>query len=324
MTTAGAPTPDSPATRTADTPVPGPAAPAPSEGAAPDTYLVIAGHLLVIGKQPDGDSLRFRPEHPELLAQLAHGDRVEPSADGSVQLRLDGIDAPELHFAGHSQPLGDVSRDAFLRLVGFEDIALAPNHMTVTSATPPTIPAVILARMAEVHGRPVAFLFTGEAADTLRGDDDGTNGHRITLDADLLATSANMRMVASGDAYPLLYTSTSPVLRKEIAAVAGQARAAHLGVYAADATARFSVVDHKSVGPGGDLIYPKLFRRVTEWLREADGAAFPAWLRAHVDRNDRVHVAGSRRSQALHTLLHQSGHTITMTADPLTLVFVER
>lgn len=303
----------------------------------------MAGQLLVLGKQPDGDSVRFRPQDADVLRKLAHGERVEPSADGSVQLRLDGIDAPELHYAGQSQPLGDLSRDAFLRLLGFRDVALAANHMTVTAAAPATVPAVIIARMAEVHGRPVAFLFTGATADALRD----RHGDRVEVDEGLLSASANLRLLATGDVYPLQYTSTSPELRTAINAVALRARAARLGVHAADATPRFSVVDHKSVGQGGDLVLPKLFRRVTEWLREtragvAVGAAgddvpgaapptapataltFPAWLRANPGRNDRVHVAGSSRTQALHTLLQQTGTTVVMTADPLGLVFVER
>lgn len=341
MTMAGAPTPapeptptTAPSTPTATPgPVPAPAPPPPA--AAPSNYLVASGHLLVLGKQPDGDSVRFRPQDPDVLRQLAHGERVEPSADGSVQLRLDGIDAPELHYAGHRQPFGDLSRDAFLRLLGFREVTHAANHMTVTAAAPSTLPAVIVARMAEVHGRPVAFLFTGATADALRA----RHGTHLEVDEGLLAASANLRLLATGDVYPLLYTSTSPVLRTAIADVAVRARAARLGVHAADATSRFSVVDHKSVGQGGDLVLPKLFRRVTEWLRETRAAAaseaaadapvmppqtFPAWLRANPGRNDRVHVAGNPRTQALHTLVQQSGTTVTMTADPLGLVFVER
>jgi endonuclease YncB( thermonuclease family) len=329
MTTAGAPTEEPPRTETAPA-IPAPAAPPQP---APAAYLVVSGQLLVLGKQPDGDSVRFRAHDPEILRQLAHGDRVDIKADGSVQLRLDGIDAPELHYAGQQQPFGDRSRDAFLRQLGFVSVSLAANHMTVTAAEPAAVPAVIVARMVEAHGRPVVFLFTGDAAALA-----GRHGSRIEVDADLLAQSANLAMLASGDAYPLLYSSTRPELRAAIAATASRARAAHLGVYASDATARFLVVDHTSVGPGGDLVFPKIFRRVTEWLREAEAAVanevatglagppatFPAWLRANPGRNDRVVVAGNRRSQALHTLVQQAGHTVTMSADPLTLVFVEK
>lgn len=300
--------------------------PAPARHAEPTatTYLVVAGDVLVVGKQPDGDSVRFRPQDPEILGQLTNGDRVEPSKDGSVQLRLDGIDAPELHFSGHSQPLADRSRDVFLGLLGFDEVTYAANHMTVTAAQPATVPGVIVARMAEAYGRPVAFLFTGDAADELRG----RHGARVEVDSVLLKTSANLRLLASGDAYPLLYTSTAPELRAAVRAVAEEARDAGLGVYAVDTTARFGVADHEAIGPEGDLVFPKLFRRVTDWLRATEGKTtrkptFPTWLRTDPARNDHVHVDNAPHSQTLDTLLKQKGNTVTMEADPLSLVFVE-
>ncbi|MDI2130005.1 thermonuclease family protein [Yinghuangia seranimata] len=316
-------------------PKPGPPrVPAPAKPPVSAQYQVIAGELLVVGKQPDGDSVRFRAERPELFKGLAHGERIRPGTDGSVQLRLDGIDAPELHYAGQRQPFGDRSRDAFLKLLGFGEVKLAANEMTVTSAEPPSVPGVILARMAEVHGRPVAFLFTGDAAKALHGRDGGT----VTADAALLAGSANFRMLASGDAYPLQYTSTAPELRKAIVAAASKARAAHLGVYAMDSSSRFSVVDQNAVGPGGDLVFPKFFRRVTDWLRESESVVanesatglagpapltLPAWLRANPGHDDRVQVGGGR-PQPLHTLLHQTGSVVTTSADLFSLVFVEQ
>ena len=77
-------------------------------------YLVIAGEAVVVGKQPDGDSVRFRAGDPDLFTQLENGQRVQPSADGTVQLRFDGIDAPELHYQGHEQPQGTTARDSLL------------------------------------------------------------------------------------------------------------------------------------------------------------------------------------------------------------------
>jgi len=64
------------------------------------SYRVIAGRAVLVGKQPDGDSVRFVPDDATLLTGLKNGDRVRVSGDGSVQLRFDGIDAPELHYQG--------------------------------------------------------------------------------------------------------------------------------------------------------------------------------------------------------------------------------
>lgn len=69
-------------------------------------YLWITGELTITGYAPDGDSVRFVPSRLATLRRLQDGDRVEPDPDdGSVQLRLDGIDAPEKAFQGEAQPL---------------------------------------------------------------------------------------------------------------------------------------------------------------------------------------------------------------------------
>ena len=79
--------------------------------------LSLRGELVVVGKSPDGDSIRFIPRSPALLRSLAGGGRVDPSADGSVQLRLDGIDAPELHYNGLAQPLAEPAPGGAARVV---------------------------------------------------------------------------------------------------------------------------------------------------------------------------------------------------------------
>ena len=42
--------------------------------------------------------------------------------NGSVQLRLEGIDAPELHYGTTSQPRGATARDALLTWLGVRDL----------------------------------------------------------------------------------------------------------------------------------------------------------------------------------------------------------
>ena len=66
----------------------------------------ITGELVITGIAPDGGSVRFIPSRLSTLRRLQDGDRVEPDPDdGSVQLRLDGIDAPEKAFQAEAQPL---------------------------------------------------------------------------------------------------------------------------------------------------------------------------------------------------------------------------
>lgn len=67
--------------------------------------ILIRGQLIPLGRQPDGDSIRFRADRLELFLECESGRPIRPDATGAVQLRLEGIDAPEAHYAGHSQPL---------------------------------------------------------------------------------------------------------------------------------------------------------------------------------------------------------------------------
>ena len=74
-------------------------APAPS-------LLCLRGSLVIEGKAPDGDSIRLVPDTPALLDDLRRADRIRVSpVDGSVQLRLEAIDAPEVSYGPAGQPL---------------------------------------------------------------------------------------------------------------------------------------------------------------------------------------------------------------------------
>ncbi|HJT04710.1 MAG TPA: hypothetical protein VJ757_13960, partial [Pseudonocardiaceae bacterium] len=62
-------------------------------------FLCIQGELVIAGYEPDGDSVRFIADDSAHYAALKRADRLRPSPrDRSVQLRFDGVDAPELHY----------------------------------------------------------------------------------------------------------------------------------------------------------------------------------------------------------------------------------
>src|SRR4051812_20296896 len=91
--------------------------------------LCLAGTFPVLGTEPDGDSLRFRPEDPADWAKVPGPHAVRRNATGGAQLRLDAIDALETHYAppgGHvlHQPLALAHAAAaeLLAWVGFEDV----------------------------------------------------------------------------------------------------------------------------------------------------------------------------------------------------------
>jgi len=288
-------------------------APAPS-------LLCLRGSLVIEGKAPDGDSIRLVPDTPELLEELRRADRIRRSpADGSVQLRLEAIDAPEVSYGPAGQPLGEEARDRLLELAGFTHVRRAGGGATVTSARPDRVPAAALSVLADANGRPVCFLLVGE--------DLPADGEFAALEPALLERTLNHALLADGSAYLTLYDSLAPVLRRALRAVAADARDARLGVWARDRTAEFELAGQDSIGPDGELILPKLFRRATDYLQTRQGReTLRTWLRTSGDperpEDDRVLVG--RIETRLSSLVEQRNRTIAFSADPLDLVFLEK
>lgn len=79
-----------------------------------------------VGARPDGDSVWFHPDRDESLRELP-GGRASFHCAGCVQLRLEGIDALELHFDGGSQPRSGArkAREFLLSSVGCRRVAYA-------------------------------------------------------------------------------------------------------------------------------------------------------------------------------------------------------
>ncbi len=290
-------------------------------------YLCIHGSLVIVGYEPDGDSVRFIADNPSHYGQLQRADRIHPShRDGSVQLRFEGVDAPELHYGTDAQPLGDTSRDALLEWIGFTDITFDPNSKTrIRRSTPTSVRAAILTQMAEVNGRPVAYVLV-EAGGNLPAD-----GSWVNVDEGLLDQTLNLRMLTEGQAYYTVYTSTPVTHRRLFQAVAGDARAKELGVWGQDSTADVVLVDQSSIGPGGQLILPKLFRRCTDYLkavRKGFNGNLGDWLLASSatptrDENDRVLVHDTIEVH-LSDLIVQRNQHIIFQADLLDIIFVEK
>lgn len=287
--------------------------------------LAIHGRLIVIGKEPDGDSVRFVPDDPGQLASLRRSYRIRPSSDSSVQLRFEAVDAPELHYGTAAQPLGALSRDRLLGWIGFTSLEYgAPESTRVTASTPASVPAAVLSVAADPYGRPIAYVLVGDQG----WPEDGV---WTLVDEALLARTLNARLLAEGMAYPTFYTSTPQPHRRQLRGLAGQARTAGRGVWELDQTAEFQLIDQASIGPDGQLILPKLFRRATDYLKDvARGfrGNLADWLLANAatpsrSENDTV-VVGERIEVPLSTLLVQQNARIRFQADLFEIVFVEK
>ena len=79
-------------------------------------YRVISGNFTIVGKEPDGDSVRFIADDPTLFKALHRSYRIKPSKDGSVQLRFEMVDAPEVHYGS---AFGRYGTRSPIRLDGF-------------------------------------------------------------------------------------------------------------------------------------------------------------------------------------------------------------
>lgn len=272
------------------------------------------------GFQPDGDSIQFRPATPALLDRLTQLDKpyfLGPI--GSLQLRFEGIDALELHYQGAAthqpRPLSDASREFLTGQLGLNPVPYRPPENLAVQ--PPVdrdaAPGFILSRSLEVYGRPVAFAFAGQAP-----HDDGED---VFLDPPLLRQSLNYALVEAGHAYPLFYETLFHDLRDEFAAAASDARAAGRGLWAEDVTH-----DGVAVAVAEDLeedgvIFPKLFRRLSEYLAEGLGGmdAFPDWLATDQEQVIDLDVMNSTHFD---NLIEVVGSTVRMTRPPDRLVFI--
>lgn len=285
--------------------------------------LAMHGRLVIQGKKPDGDSMRFIPSDPAQLGRLERADRIDVSADGSVQLRFEAIDTPETHYGTLAQPLGEHARDRLIELVGFSDVAFDARG-TVTASVPQAMPATVLSKRAEANGRPVSYVLTGEAD---RPDD----GEWVHVGDDLLHRTLNAQMLADGSAYPTLYTSTPAPHAEAFRALAGAARDERAGVWAQDVTREFRLVDQDSIGPGGQLVVPKLFRRCSDYLEARAGGyagTLDEWLvdvslSGRRPENDKLLVCGGIEV-TLSAVLQQRNARVRFAADLLDMVFVEK
>ena len=106
---------------------------------------LIEGTYKVIGAAPDGDSMKFYPKREQDWKLIGNPNPVRANQSGGAQLRLDGVDALETHYAPPGggaigsvhQPLGlaHAAANAALEWLGFSSVKRDASEK-VTSATP--------------------------------------------------------------------------------------------------------------------------------------------------------------------------------------------
>ncbi|BAZ12753.1 hypothetical protein NIES4071_45860 [Calothrix sp. NIES-4071] len=284
--------------------------------------ILIQGKYKVLSTAPDGDSIRFYPNNPELWKKLS--TKVRPNNFGGAQLRLDAIDALETHFSPRGgigvqhQPLkyAHGAASELLSYLGFKDITRGKSEK-ITSITPDEVPGFILTRFADTYGRAVAFVFKGE----IKQED----GSEVFLDKSLLHKSANYHLLSEGLAYPTFYSKLYPDVRKELTIATEKARKESKALWSEDKTnTGFSVESLKTI-TDDVVILPKLFRRLLSYLAINDDSVALDGFSKYLDSNDdKIIILPDGHVTGFDFVVKVEGQKIKMTQQPEDIVFIEK
>lgn len=285
--------------------------------------LLIKGAFRIVGASPDGDSVRFYPDDPAEW-NLVPGP-VRRNRTGGAQLRLDGIDTLETHYRPprgpvlhQPAPFAGKAADELLSWLGFEQVQRNAKGI-VTAAGPESRPGYVFTRGADVHGRCVALAGRGTEAP----DSSGTSLHVTT---EHLRETANHHQLTAGLAYPTFYRKLFVDLREEMATAAQQARQAGLGLWTEDQTRSGAKIEGMATLTDGAVLWPKLFRRLADYLQLNDGDPGVDGFRDYLDqRDDRLFILSTGQSTGLDTVVDiTNGNTVRLTHDTENLVFDEK
>jgi endonuclease YncB( thermonuclease family) len=270
------------------------------------------------GPEPDGDTIKFRPDTPALVDGLARPSGRPPDLNGrGISVRLEAIDALETHFAETHQELtgANAARDELLRRLGFTNVTFfddLPNK--VRSADQDEIRGHVLSNGIDANGRLIGFVYPGEAV--------APDGSAVFLENAQLDQSVNTILLDAGMVFPAFYATLPASLRSHLGEASRAARAAGRGIWprsTADPNGAATVAD---LAAAEELVmWPKLFRRLVPFLATgaADFDGFDTWLRADpVNRDDELFRLDPDKLERgnLHDVISASGHRLQLTAWP--------
>ncbi len=235
------------------------------------SFILIKGTFHILGKQPDGDSVRFKATNKKLWKKLTTEDGkpvtkdLTSKVDGTVQLRIESIDALETHYQGKHQPMG-LAKNAtlhILKLAGFKNVKLGPSQKVVVGVDKDGIEGYILTRYIDnpLYARPVSFIFAGKTSLP-----DGKDNVFFTVP--MLRNSINYKMMQSGFVYPVYYNTLFFDLRNELTRALKTVRKKKINLWNAttgDKTNKgfkaIKLVDLED----NEVVFPKLFRRLADF-----------------------------------------------------------
>ncbi|MFJ3791342.1 thermonuclease family protein [Kitasatospora sp. NPDC090091] len=280
------------------------------------TFVIRYPDLPRQGPEPDGDTIKFKPDSPALVEGLPRPSGTPPQINGrGISVRLEAIDALETHFNETHQELAgaNAGRDRLLELLGFTNVVFfddQPNK--VQSADQDSIRGHVLSNGIDANGRLIGFVYKGEPTEP-----DGTP---VFLDDARVDLSANAVQLTEGNAYPAFYATLPATLRTHLADVSRSARAAKVGLWPrskADPNGKATVPDLAALQQL--VMWPKLFRRLVPFLATGapDLTGFDAWLRQDpVHRDDPIFLLDRGEHGNLHDVIEAVGHDIQLTVWP--------
>jgi endonuclease YncB( thermonuclease family) len=134
------------------------------------TYTLLRGEFVTRypdqprqGPQPDGDTVKFRPDSPALVETLPRRSGRPPDINArGISVRLEAVDALETHFGETHQELAGASaaRDELLRRFGFTKVVFFPDLPNkVQSADQDAVRGHVLSNGIDANGRLIAFVY---------------------------------------------------------------------------------------------------------------------------------------------------------------------
>jgi endonuclease YncB( thermonuclease family) len=266
-------------------------------------FLLIKGTFKPGTGMPDGDTVRFAPDNPNLLFQLRQ--RGFPPKlnenNGTIALRYEGIDALEKEVRHPESANATAKNLELLGLSGPQDEGRG----------------YVFSRQLGPHGRPICVVFSG--------DTNEPDGDSVFVTAERITSSVNHQLLENGNAYPLFYDTLFHDLRAELTQAVKSARQADKGVWLEDATNTGITWGGASSLGGLPPIFPKLWRRLEDYTFDRDFRdvsdtldAFPEYLE---QRGDRVLVLPETHFTGFDNVVEIDGNTLKLKFKPEELVF---
>jgi endonuclease YncB( thermonuclease family) len=240
------------------------------------------------GPEPDGDTIKFKPDTPGLVETLPRRSGRPPGIKArGISVRLEAIDALETHFEDTHQELtgANEARNELLKRLGFTHVEFyrdLPNK--VERADQDKLVGYVLSNGIDANGRMIGFVFPG--------DPPAADGSSIFLDNNGVDRSVNAQLLADGLVYPAFYSTLPATLRTHLAKSSRAARSAKAGIWAratADPNGKATATDLTELEIL--VLWPKLFRRIVPYFAAGHTTfdMFDTWLRADaVHRDDRL------------------------------------